>query len=165
MNYKQLIATIKKIPDEELFISHFYSIWDTFDITLDWEIYYLTIPEDYQKKSAEHMFKVIMNRTNNDRSKPKNIQLSWEQAIEMLYHHYMYWYDNKSNCILIDIYNNILAIQYNWLDTVTTIKTDAKFPVWMDDFIVINNKKKLSWKYKKDDYDNLIPLLKKICAE
>lgn len=163
MEYKELINTLKEIPLEDRLISITYDIWEKFDVIKNWSVYYLTIQKWHNKQSPDFIYKMILKEVWwYTQSMPKTLQLSWEQSLEALFFHYPYWYDNNSNCVLLNTDNKILGIQYNWLGKTTHIKTDCIYNPW---YIVINNKKKIEWIYGIKDYNNLLPLLKKICAE
>lgn len=163
MEYWEIIKTISLIPIEDRIISLDYDIWDTFDIKNEEWIYKITIEKWYRKKSPSILFNAIVNSTNsNILSSPKMLNLSCEQSLEMLFNHYPYWYDNKSNCVLFNTSNNILWIQYNNLSNTTFLRTDSPFTPKL---IIVNNKKQIKWVYKIKEYKNLFPILKKICAE
>lgn len=163
MKYTELINFIKDIPIEKRIISLYYDVWDDFLIKKNWDMYYITIKKWHNNKSNDFIFNSIIKSINwIQKITPKILQLWWEQSVEMLYHHYKYWYDNNSNCVLFNTSNKILAIQYNQLEKTNYLKTDC---IYVPNYIIINNKKKIKWIYKIKDYNILLPLLKKICVE
>lgn len=165
MEYNELINKLNELK-EERFISIDFIIWKWFDFRLIWNIIELQLDSgfNYNKKWKRWLYDKIVRDVNwMIIATPKLLNLSHEQSLEILFHHYPFGYDNKSNSILMRSSDNrIVWINFNNLKSNTFIETNTPY---LPDFIVINNKYKLAGKYSTKDLNTLLPYLQKLCAE
>lgn len=143
-------------------ICNTYSVWNEYGYEKDGKLLKVVLKWNYYKSwKIWQIKKSILNKTFSNLTKNLEVEiikppvfkeLGYINSIEMLYNYYPYGENNNTNCVFINHGWQILAVQYNWLANTSFIVTD----VWnIPDYIILNNSKKLSWEYYKEDYNKM----------
>lgn len=90
---------------------------------------------------------------------PTYDNMTYETALEMLYHHYPYGHTNGSNCFLVNEKYEVLAVQWNSMKHNSFIMAKDISKKW---FIVFNNKIKLEASMLYKDAESVRELFNKL---
>jgi hypothetical protein len=149
MNFKSARELHSYVSD--LFYYEDYRLSKSFNIWEYWyELFWDTIKLTLKDTDDIKIFRWLISKNWTD--SPNISELWYEWSLELLFHHYPYWYTNWSNCILINWEWDVIAIQYNWsTDNCVLINHQLK----KERYIVINNKKKLEYDLKYKDFNSI----------
>ena len=156
MTKKDLISSVTEL----LFSSNGYILSDKFEI---WEYWYKivghTIFVSIKDRNDKREFKRLVESYSF--VAPTFDNLPYNSAIELLYSHYPYGVSNSANSILTNDKDEILAIQWNWLEDNDYIISSMTAHPW---YTILNNKKKIEYILKVSDLENkkLIHILNEI---
>ena len=164
MNTIKLIAKLKKLKKDWYFIdTSSYDIWEDYwyNEIKRWVIK-IIIKKDYIKHriGLDNIFNNICYHITQkeDTIQPLIDELWYNDSIKWL-SLYPYWYDDNSNCVLLNWHSRVLWVNYNWSSNTTYII--SSWVINIPNYIVINDSKKLEWEYYRKDIANLFSNLNK----
>lgn len=163
---RELKPVLKEYVDNHYRIDEVYLTWETYAIeNKGAKVVQITMRDTYydkrsqtfknmSKKKIQEAFDKLIIETNAEvLSAPYNSELGYDDCLRLLYHHYPFGDGNFTNCAIINVENQILAIQYNWCENTRFIHVDVINP---PKYVVLNNKKKLDWVYFIDSLQDIL---------
>lgn len=167
----KFIDVLKPLVDKWYTIHSKYNVWDKYSYEIVWYTIVLTLKNKVfntmlnknkimSSWKLDRIFNNITKELNAEVIKqPWTRELWYEDSLRWLFTHYPYWETNASNVVLLNWNRQILWIQYNWCkDTSFIYSYEANY---VPNYIILNNIKKLEWKYFYKEWKTLEPLLYK----
>lgn len=166
----ELISALRPLMNEWITIHSKYEIWKKYWYKIIWNTITIILKDkvfDTEINKEKQISDWALNRMLHNIIKTLNVEVTkqpstrelwYDDSLEWLFKHYPYGETNWSNVCLLWGDKRILWIQYNWCKDTSFIYSYDVFCV--PNYIVLNNSKKLEWKYYYKDYSELEKLLR-----